>query len=358
MYKSLQAGRAIAAILVVLFHLSAAISLEKYFGIKEFSIPFSFGYSGVDFFFVLSGFIIFHAHKSDFGQPGKLVPYLYKRVTRVYPVYLIVFIGVYVLAIISPQLRNSVPHDVLLVVKSMLLLPQDKSLVGGTGAPVLIVAWTLQFEMLFYLVFSLAIVNKRLGVAAILLFILLSLYRLVGQEYEFPLNFIASEYVWLFLMGMLVAKFTTLTRGGLGLAKVLAVFGGAIYFIVSLGVIMELDEFSEFNRTIVYGVGCSFIVAALVVFENNGKTFLGHKTFQLLGASSYSLYLIHFPLISILLKLAMIAGLASLGFFGAVLSFVLILMVCIFTSIAFHLVVERPVSEKLKSVMVYRVEKI
>ena len=111
MYQSLQSGRAVAATLVLLFHLGATIASEKYFGIQWFSIPFSFGDSGVDFFFVLSGFIIFYVHKSDLGRPTTLKSYIYKRITRIYPVYLIVFIGVYGLALSIYQFRDTVPHD-------------------------------------------------------------------------------------------------------------------------------------------------------------------------------------------------------------------------------------------------------
>ena len=125
MYKSLQAGRAIAAMLVVLFHLGGAIAAQKYFGISAFSVPFSFGASGVEFFFVLSGFIIFAAHRNDIFQPRKLAGYLKKRAVRIYPTYWIVFLLVYFLALASPGLRDTVPHDLSVLVKSLLLIPQD-----------------------------------------------------------------------------------------------------------------------------------------------------------------------------------------------------------------------------------------
>lgn len=76
MYKSLQAGRGIAAMLVVLFHLGGAFAAEKYFGIAAFSIPFKFGSAGVELFFVLSGFIIFSAHRDDIGQVSKIAGYI------------------------------------------------------------------------------------------------------------------------------------------------------------------------------------------------------------------------------------------------------------------------------------------
>ena len=47
LYKSLQAGRAVAALSVLLFHLGGAISDSKYFAIQEFTIPFGWGGAGV-----------------------------------------------------------------------------------------------------------------------------------------------------------------------------------------------------------------------------------------------------------------------------------------------------------------------
>jgi exopolysaccharide production protein ExoZ len=91
MYKSLQGTRALAALLVVLFHLGNTIALGKYFGIEAFAIPFKFGSAGVEFFFVLSGFIIFAAHRNDISKPRRLTNYISKRVIRIYPTYWIIF---------------------------------------------------------------------------------------------------------------------------------------------------------------------------------------------------------------------------------------------------------------------------
>ena len=90
MYMSLQAGRAIAAILVVLYHLGGMIAVEKYFGQPIFGIPFSFGDAGVEFFFVLSGFIILTAHRKDISKPYRVISYLKKRIARIYTTYWII----------------------------------------------------------------------------------------------------------------------------------------------------------------------------------------------------------------------------------------------------------------------------
>ena len=82
MLRSLQACRAVAALLVVLFHASVGIfNLPKYFGCKPFGPVFDFGFVGVDFFFVLSGFIMVYVHAADFGQPRALGAYFWKRVS-------------------------------------------------------------------------------------------------------------------------------------------------------------------------------------------------------------------------------------------------------------------------------------
>jgi len=87
MIHLLQVYRGCAAMLVVLFHASARI--KKLYGVERHAFLdfFDFGDAGVQFFFVLSGFIIYHIHRNDIGRVGD---YLIKRVIRIYPIYIFV----------------------------------------------------------------------------------------------------------------------------------------------------------------------------------------------------------------------------------------------------------------------------
>jgi len=208
-YKSLQAGRAIAAILVVLFHLGSTIAQTNYYGIKAFSIPFSFGNAGVPFFFVLSGFIIFNAHRKDIFKPKNLSTYIKKRLIRIYPTYWMIFLPVFLVAVLSPGLRNSVSRDPWTFLSSLLLMPQDFIVTGKTALPV---AWTLQYEMIFYLFFALLIFSRWLSI--IVGFTILYFYIAYKgmSSLSFPLSFLCQDYILLFAMGIAVSFVCTSSK--------------------------------------------------------------------------------------------------------------------------------------------------
>ncbi len=86
------------------------------------AIAFGFGHAGVDFFFVLSGFIIMHAHTADIGKPERLYRYLWRRATRIYPIYWIVTLIQASRAFFSADfaIRLAPSH----IVHSLLLLPE------------------------------------------------------------------------------------------------------------------------------------------------------------------------------------------------------------------------------------------
>lgn len=80
---SLQVCRGIAAILVAFVHATA--QYERNMPVSFLANWFTFGHSGVDFFFVLSGFIIWFIHSEDIGKPNRFKNFALKRLARIYP---------------------------------------------------------------------------------------------------------------------------------------------------------------------------------------------------------------------------------------------------------------------------------
>jgi peptidoglycan/LPS O-acetylase OafA/YrhL len=349
MYKSIQTCRGLAALQVVLFHLGGLIAAPKYFGAPGFARAFIFGDSGVEFFFVLSGFIITWVHRRDFGHPAALPSYALKRLIRIFPAYWSVFLAVFLLACLSPSLRAQLPWDPGTLVRSLLLLPQDPTKVGGTGAPVLIVAWTLQYEMVFYGAVGASIVHRALIVAVAALALANNIGCLHGCS--FPQSFYSNRLLLLFAFGACVAW---VSEGHLVLKRPLAM---AIIAAMAYGVLICVDITTEkagypLDRSIAYGLVFSLLILALVQSEIRGFTLGRAMPFQLLGDASYALYLIHFPLLSALSKVAVAAGLRGMS--GAVAAFAIMLAATVAVSVGFHLHIERHMLRTLSRIIPQR----
>ena len=146
---SLQLYRGISSILVVLHH--ANIVLDKAFQQDVSFNLFHFGWIGVDFFFVLSGFIIFYVHQADIGQPQQFKSFIKKRFFRIYPLYWIILLSKVFISLLGDQ-NSEIQHSSFLqFLQAFLLIPQDRS-----NLEIFIgVSWTLTYEIFFYCIFSL-----------------------------------------------------------------------------------------------------------------------------------------------------------------------------------------------------------
>ena len=80
MYIGLQVARGVAALLVLLNH--ASIGSVTFYGGRAFGGFWEFGSIGVDFFFVLSGFIIYWVHSNDKENLASACIYFKKRIIR------------------------------------------------------------------------------------------------------------------------------------------------------------------------------------------------------------------------------------------------------------------------------------
>ena len=200
MLVSLQALRALAAWLVVFHHF-----MQVFFDFRADSLGGRLlstrGQVGVDIFFVLSGFVI------QLSCAGRQVPgltFLAQRLARIAPAYwlytAITALILYAFGNLMPVYGVALPQLLL----SLLFLPSQNP--GGFGFyPILPVGWTLNVEMLFYLLFALSFaVGERWR--PWLVGALLALVSGVLAKAPWLSNFYRNPIVCEFLFGLLLAE--------------------------------------------------------------------------------------------------------------------------------------------------------
>jgi peptidoglycan/LPS O-acetylase OafA/YrhL len=324
-------------LLVVLLHTSNGIlALPKYFNTKPVGDLFSFGTAGVDFFFVLSGFIIAHVHGGDVGRPKQLRSYLWKRFTRIYPTYWVVLLAIAPAFFLAPQLGSGRECEPGVIVCSFLLLPRPD--IG----PILGVAWSLCYEVLFYLLFAGLIASRRWGGAVVAVWLGLLAVGVVAPYSSFPWTFLGSPFHCYFFAGVLVAL--SLKRYTVPAPRTVALLG-AIVFVTTGMLDTYWRPLNMHEHVTGYLIGSVLVLAGAIEAERCGQLHTP-RWLVLLGDASYSIYLVHFCALSVLAKIAKSVALDAwvppLGLF------VLLASAAVGTGCLFHLAVERPLLRLLR----------
>ncbi len=291
---SIELARGVAAIIVVLYH--AARHLDRNVGFVDGRQLFQFGHAGVDFFFVISGFIILFVHGGDLGRPERIGHYAARRFTRIYPIYWVILVLTVALA------ARSVLPSPLEVAWAAALLPTR-------GEPMVGVAWTLQHEIVFYGVFAVLILNLRAGVVLLGLWLGLIAHGFLSAGPRGMAAVFVSAYNLEFFFGMGAAWWLRrheVARPGAVLAlglSVFALFAGA-------EVLGHVDGYASWAR-LAYGLPSALIILGLVEMERGGRIRVPVRLLWL-GRASYSIYLFHLTGIGMAYKLWVVAGLMAL----------------------------------------------
>lgn len=322
--RILQAGRAIAALAVVASHTLPATDTFVAQVPGPLRAVLAKGYLGVDFFFVLSGFIIYYINQGCIGKRGWLGTYVESRVTRIYLPYLPVAVALGVFYTLAPGIGNAgVPWSWW---STLTLLPNGPHSTLG-------VAWSLSFELCFYALAMLFLRSGRPLLCAFLWACLIVVRQLTQPAFETPfdlspasilLNPINLEFVF----GMFAAHLALHGRGRnawLWLGALTCLAGAAAL---------------EFDRVYspLFGLALALALVPMIRAEWSGHVRVG-RWLMALGNASYAIYLVHFPLLSVIARVVGHAGpLATYH-----LSILAGLVLSIAAGICYHLVYEKPV---------------
>jgi exopolysaccharide production protein ExoZ len=329
-FGGIEAARGIAAVLVAAYHGSRLVAQPRYAGVIPAGGMFGDFDKGVDFFFVLSGFLITWVHWNDIGRRSRLRHYLRRRFIRIYPIYWVALL--FPLAGSALHVRESAePLTWDLVVSSIFLLP-------GKQHPVLGVAWTLVYEVLFYCAFACAILTGRRPAAwaAAVWAALIMGVSLLGISAPFPSSFLVSPFILEFLMGVAVA--ILLRRIAVSSPRTVAIAGAAFFVVFMLTRIDRYVSLGDLGPRLFFGPCAAAFVAGSVEWERSGRASVP-RWLALLGGASYSIYLIHTTVEPIVMR-------AAWSHIRTVSPLIITVgLACAGTSagIVFHLIVEKPV---------------
>jgi len=284
---SIQYLRAFAALAVVLFH-----------ACQWADIDFDIGAGGVDVFFVISGFLMWAITQDPSVTPGS---FLWKRITRVAPLYWIATLALAALVLVWPALIPQVKAEPAHVLLSLTFTPHLDP--AGLPFPLLPPGWSLDYEAILYQIFALALMGpRRWRLTAILsALVLITLTGLVLRGL-FPL--FANPLMLEFAAGIVMARVMgpQVTEKGrrpsLGMGWSFIALGLTILALLKL-----LGIHSDLGRWLLWGGPAVLIVVGAIGVEAGGGL-PRSQTLKRVGDASYSIYLFHWPIIAVVAKLA------------------------------------------------------
>lgn len=345
--ESITLIRGVAASLVLVVH--SFMFLDP---TKNYFDNFEFTNIGVDIFFVLSGFIMAFAHWDDFGKKeGQPIIFLKKRFIRIYPMYLIITLTMAALLNFLPQLFQTMRYDELFLLKSLLFIPTK---IGLTTTLIVAVAWTLAYEVIFYLVFSLCLLFQRrtgtsLAIAALLCW---ALAGVIIKPEDYIINFFLSSLPIEFISGIIICIIFKKYKPAIARPSTITIIA-LCAAMAALGLAALQYPASEHTLTSNYRVIYFGIPAALafigMLYMPRLKGATTRSAVKLIGDASYSTYLTHYLAIGSLKFIATKSGLIE-----TINIYILVILscaACTICGIIVHKIIETPITKFMRGVL-------
>lgn len=292
-FRAIDTFRGLAAILVILFHIPDSTLL------KGNSIV-AHGYMAVDFFFVLSGFVMAHSYLKKINDIPSSKDFVVKRFKRIYPLHLftlLVFLCFETSRFVVDQYFISLstpPFDQCSVTTFIANLSLTQSMGLFDHLSWNLPSWSISVEFYTYIAWALMLLifRKRLYMMAIVSapFIIWFIWKFNGNiEYTYDYGFLRCLFG--FLLGMYSYLFARKVQRRMN--KILAT-------VTELGLLFFTGYFLSGIDTSYHWIMPFWFAIVIIFFSTETGYIAGlfaHSRLRFLGDLSFSYYLNHIVII-------------------------------------------------------------
>ena len=310
-YHLLDGLRGVAALMVIWYHVFEGYAFAGGTTIDTFN----HGYLAVDFFFILSGFVIGYAYDDRWGKNFTMKDFIKRRLIRLHPM---VIMGA-VVGAITFYIQGSVQWDGTHIGISMVMLsllctiffipamPGVGYEVRGNGEmfPLNGPCWSLFFEYIgniLYALFIRRLSNKALTIVVVLLGVALASFAIfnvsgygnIGVGWTLDgVNFIGGllRMLFPFSMGILLSR-------NFKPMKLRGAFWICTLVMIALFAVPYLEGTESICTNGIYEAFCIIIAFPILLWMGASGTTTDKKSTQIckfLGDISYPIYVIHYP---------------------------------------------------------------
>lgn len=326
---------------------------------------FRYGHQAVILFIVLSGFVI-HLKNAELLKTNpthkvRVLPFYVHRFIRIYPTYLLAIIVTYFLDLFGTNkgyfiydsrtnydlINSCIKSNVTVenMIDNLLFFGGILSPVWGSNGPI----WSLSFEWWFYVFYPIILfthkTNKWLPIFLVITLFFMSIFINIESSVFLFLRQVFSLMIcwWLgvFLAEIYVGKIQLKLR-------FVYFFSVAFLFLP----IVDSDLFCD----ILVSIGLLGVIGVLISLEP--KLYMGHmlfKTLFFLGNISFSVYIIHMPILVFLSGFLMNRNNGSLP--QSQIYIIMGVLISILAAIFVYYVSERPSQKLRKNIVLNKIIK-
>ena len=336
------------SISVILWHYQYLISKDNSYPLNNLLSPlYTKGFLAVQFFWLVSGFVITHSYINKKYEPKIFV---INRIGRLYPLHFLTLLIMLLIQTLSSKILGysqiCTYNNLKGFILNLLFIPAIGFEDGCSyNAPI----WSVTLEIYAYIIFIVLfplLVRFRIMFVSVILVLLINLY--IFKDFNIPLRILSCSIFFFFgtFIYFLNNYFRNRTKMIISLIFITA-YVIPKKFSLDFGT-QQLGKISESDLPL------AFLFSGVLLVVVLSETWLksGRKislVSKYLGDLTYSSYLLHFPLICFILLIMNCFKINSSSYFSAPASLVVFLFTIIALSRVSYKYFEKPMQNRIKA---------